>query len=54
MDKCDPEKCPFRLLQGLFKALPSGRGKISWCSGEIRHYENIESEAKVDLKQEGK
>jgi hypothetical protein len=20
MDKCDPEKCPFRLLQGLCKA----------------------------------
>ena len=48
-EKCDIEDCPFKLLWILFRALPSGKGQISWCNEEVKHYEHIESEAKRNL-----
>ena len=43
------DKCPFRLLHNLLKALPSGKAAISWQGREIQFYSHVESESKVNM-----
>jgi len=46
--ECREENCPFKMLMILFKALPSGKCFISWHKKEVKHYEHIETETKVN------
>jgi len=44
----EEKECDFTLLEALFKAVPSGKCRISWDLKGVSHYEDIETEAKVN------
>ena len=42
------ENCHFKMLLILFGGIPSGNCQISWHNREVKHYEDIKTEAKVN------